>query len=81
MNCSKERCCLDLKYLTVADLEKFLENLQASIKDLESNDVPVTRTRHQEKRLKEEKELVAEIESEILERTVLGYKPPGGVTN
>lgn len=67
---------MDLKYLTVDDLERFLVNLKASIEDLESK----ARQRYDDQRLKEEKALYAEIESEILERTVLGYKPPGGAT-
>lgn len=89
MSCSKERYLsmakLDLKYLTIEDLEKFLVNLKSQIDFLERNAILEggfdELSTWQQQTLKEAREEAAEIEAEILERVVLGYKPPGGVSN
>lgn len=63
----------DLRFLTVNELERFLVNLQHECKMLQSphND-------HTTKMMKQNQELIAAVEAEILERTLLGIKNEDG---
>jgi len=64
---------LDLKYLTVSDLERFALNLKNKISIYKEH----SNLKRQVKELDEE---LQQVESEILERTLLGKENPGGAT-
>lgn len=74
---------MDLKYLTIEDLEKLAENLRKETEEFEAMQGRrwTTPNTFVAQSILANKELIEEIETEIIERTVLGVKTDGGVSN
>ena len=65
-----------LKYLTVSELESLLVNL-----DMEKDGFVYLMHPSYEEKVKVNRELYSQVESEILERTLLGNTNEGGCSN
>lgn len=72
---------LDLRYLTVNDLEKLKVNLEKDNLKFKDPNRPKSISMFEESQVKENEDLIAQIEHEIFERQVLGAKTDGGVSN
>lgn len=68
---------LDLKYLTISDLEKYALNLTQRVEYLKSRDSSISLMKDVIKELEND---LHQVETEILERTLLGKENPGGAT-
>ena len=67
----------DLKYLTIEDLERLSANLKQEIISVRIK----AGGDFNSQLLKEDEELLAAVDAEILERTLLQYDTDGGVSN
>jgi len=73
---------LDLKYLTIDDLEKFAANLRERIEvgKAQTSLPPNGAGRWTDATLREDEKDLLAVEAEILERTLLQCENPGGAT-